>query len=52
MVSAEAWVKLRSGHDEHGTVAGLCVDLTLCLHTILIFSLVHSCPSTHPFRDR
>ena len=38
MVSAEARVKLRSGHDEHGTVADLCVDLTLCLHTILISS--------------
>ena len=38
MVSAESRVKLHSGHDEHGIVADLCVDLVLCLHTILISS--------------
>lgn len=35
MVSAESLMYHRSGHDGHSTVADLCVDLALCLHTIL-----------------
>jgi hypothetical protein len=38
MVSSESRVYLRSGHDEHSIVTDLCVDLALCLYTILISS--------------